>query len=191
MIGSFILSRTLVPTMASYLLVAHGDARDASVARSHDAGQGHHPRNIRWCVSSTALKSGLRRCAPPMTAIWNSLDGPPACSRAGFLALRGTVPWAGPVSGREFLSRRGCRHDLAACARAHGDADGRNRGAVRPCREAHPRRDPARDLGSIVDNIGLPVSGTNRAYLNTGGVGPEDGDILITLKKGIAPPPAM
>jgi len=42
---------------------------------------------------------------------------------------------------------------------------------------------PARDLDSIVDNIGLPVSGTNRAYLNTGGIGPEDGDILITLKK--------
>ena len=43
---------------------------------------------------------------------------------------------------------------------------------------------PPRDLDSIVDNIGLPVSGTNRAYLNTGGIGPEDGDILITLKKG-------
>ena len=43
------------------------------------------------------------------------------------------------------------------------------------------RRD---ELGSIVDNIGLPVSGTNRAYLNTGGVGPEDGDILITLNEG-------
>ena len=33
----------------------------------------------------------------------------------------------------------------------------------------------------MVDNIGLPVSGLNRAYLNTGGIGPEDGDILISL----------
>jgi multidrug efflux pump subunit AcrB len=40
---------------------------------------------------------------------------------------------------------------------------------------------PANELTAIVDNIGLPVSGLNRAYLNTGGVGPEDGDILITL----------
>jgi multidrug efflux pump subunit AcrB len=45
---------------------------------------------------------------------------------------------------------------------------------------------PPDELGSIVDNIGLPVSGTNRAYLNTGGVGPEDGDILITLNKSHA-----
>jgi multidrug efflux pump subunit AcrB len=46
---------------------------------------------------------------------------------------------------------------------------------------------PRDELGSIVDNIGLPVSGTNRAYLNTGGVGPEDGDILITLNANHAP----
>src|SRR6201999_1524465 len=46
LIGSFILSRTLVPTMASYLLVAHGDSKDASVARAHDASHGHHPQNI-------------------------------------------------------------------------------------------------------------------------------------------------
>src|SRR5215469_9406295 len=45
LIGSFTLSRTLVPTMASYLLVAHGDAKDASVAKAHDASKGHHPRN--------------------------------------------------------------------------------------------------------------------------------------------------
>ena len=36
---------------------------------------------------------------------------------------------------------------------------------------------PPDELGSIVDNIGLPVSGINRAYSNTGGIGPQDGDI--------------
>jgi multidrug efflux pump subunit AcrB len=40
---------------------------------------------------------------------------------------------------------------------------------------------------SIVDNIGLPVSGINRAYSNTGGVGPQDGDILVTLAKDHQP----
>ena len=39
-------------------------------------------------------------------------------------------------------------------------------------------------LGSIVDNIGLPVSGINLAYSNTGTIGPQDGDILIALKRG-------
>ena len=40
---------------------------------------------------------------------------------------------------------------------------------------------PPDQLKSIVDNIGLPVSGINRAYTNTGGIGPQDGDIYITL----------
>jgi multidrug efflux pump subunit AcrB len=46
---------------------------------------------------------------------------------------------------------------------------------------------PPGQIDSIVDNIGMPVSGINRAYSNDGGVGPEDGDILITLKQDHAP----
>src|SRR6202041_3294844 len=46
---------------------------------------------------------------------------------------------------------------------------------------------PARELDNIVDNIGLPFSGINMAYQNTGTIGPEDGDALIALKEGHAP----
>ena len=46
---------------------------------------------------------------------------------------------------------------------------------------------PPDQLVSIIDNIGLPVSGTNRAYSNTGGVGPQDGDILVALTKDHRP----
>jgi multidrug efflux pump subunit AcrB len=46
---------------------------------------------------------------------------------------------------------------------------------------------PARELDNIVDNIGLPYSGINMAYQNTGTIGPEDGDALIALKEGHAP----
>jgi multidrug efflux pump subunit AcrB len=38
-----------------------------------------------------------------------------------------------------------------------------------------------------VDNIGLPYSGINMAYQNTGTIGPEDGDALISLKEDHAP----
>jgi multidrug efflux pump subunit AcrB len=46
---------------------------------------------------------------------------------------------------------------------------------------------PPADLDSIVDNIGLPVSGINNAYSNTGTIGPQDGDIQVTLKKDHEP----
>eukprot|EP01037_Dinobryon_pediforme_P029143 gene29143-32684_t len=46
---------------------------------------------------------------------------------------------------------------------------------------------PADELVSIVDNIGMPVSGINRAYSNTGGVGSQDGDILVSLAENHKP----
>ena len=41
---------------------------------------------------------------------------------------------------------------------------------------------PPDALGPIVDNIGLPVSGINQTYNNSGTVGPADADLLITVK---------
>jgi multidrug efflux pump subunit AcrB len=46
---------------------------------------------------------------------------------------------------------------------------------------------PADELDSIVDNIGLSVSGINMAYNNSGTIGVEDADILISLKPHHAP----
>jgi len=40
---------------------------------------------------------------------------------------------------------------------------------------------PADELKSVVDNIGLPVSGINIAYSNSAPIGPADADILISL----------
>jgi multidrug efflux pump subunit AcrB len=42
---------------------------------------------------------------------------------------------------------------------------------------------PPEETRSIVDNIGLPISGINRAYSNTGAIGPMDGDIYVSLNE--------
>ena len=46
---------------------------------------------------------------------------------------------------------------------------------------------PPDQMDNIVDNIGLPYSGINMAYSNTGTIGPEDADVLISLKEDHAP----
>jgi len=46
---------------------------------------------------------------------------------------------------------------------------------------------PPDELGTVVDNMGLPVSGINTAYNNTGTVGSQDGDIQIALNEGHHP----
>ncbi|MBV8747892.1 MAG: efflux RND transporter permease subunit, partial [Xanthobacteraceae bacterium] len=40
---------------------------------------------------------------------------------------------------------------------------------------------PANELATIVDNIGVPVSGINMTYNNTGIIGSQDGDVQIKL----------
>jgi hypothetical protein len=46
---------------------------------------------------------------------------------------------------------------------------------------------PTDEIDGIVDNIGLSVSGINMAYNNSGTIGVEDADILISLKPDHAP----
>jgi hypothetical protein len=46
---------------------------------------------------------------------------------------------------------------------------------------------PPDELATIVDNIGMPVSGINVTYNNTGTIGTQDGDIQIKLREGHRP----
>ena len=42
---------------------------------------------------------------------------------------------------------------------------------------------PANQLEGIVDNLGIPYSGINLSYNNTGTMSAADGDILVSLKQ--------
>jgi multidrug efflux pump subunit AcrB len=46
---------------------------------------------------------------------------------------------------------------------------------------------PPDQLDTIIDNIGIPLSGIDMAYSASGTVGPQDGDIQVALKPGHAP----
>jgi multidrug efflux pump subunit AcrB len=46
---------------------------------------------------------------------------------------------------------------------------------------------PAKDLDSILDNIGLPYSGINTSYSNSGVIGSADADIQVSLNPGHKP----
>jgi multidrug efflux pump subunit AcrB len=46
---------------------------------------------------------------------------------------------------------------------------------------------PASEIETLADNIGMPISGINMTYNNTGVIGSQDGDIQIKLKEGHRP----
>jgi multidrug efflux pump subunit AcrB len=180
MIASFILSRTLVPTMAMYLLKPHAPG----VAGLEDGGPGHRPPPA-WLAHLSRFQRGFEAGFEHFREAYRNLLAMALANRAvfvsGFLAVVvasfGLAPFLGANffpsvdSGQITLHVRppvGTRIEDASAM--FGDVEQRIRQVI-----------PASEVTSIVDNMGLPTSGINTVYNNTGLIGYQDGDIFISL----------
>ena len=178
LIGSFILSRTLVPTMARYLLHAHG---------AHGGEHGSHgaTRNPfkRFQQGFERVFVFVReRYRALLTVAVNS----PVMVIGAFVAFIALSLGLWPFLGENFFPTVDSGQILMHVRAQPGtrieeiarlfDIEQTVRGVI-----------PPDELDNIVDNIGLPFSGINMAYQNTGTIGPEDGDALISLKEDHAP----
>ncbi|SER88204.1 efflux RND transporter permease subunit [Sphingobium sp. YR768] len=180
MIASFILSRTLVPTMAMYLLkphVEHGDAHLAGTAGSHNIlvrfqrGFERHFEKIRTGYIGLLHRAlGARK---PFLIGFMAI----VLLSFGLLPMLGSNFFPSVDSGQIAMHIRVPAGSRIEDTAARFDRIGRE---VRTLV-------PAAELGSITDNIGLPVSAINTIYNNSGTVGPQDGDMLISLNKGHRP----
>ncbi|MBK8018084.1 MAG: efflux RND transporter permease subunit [Betaproteobacteria bacterium] len=175
MLASYFFSRTLVPTLAKYLLRGHTDVH------------GHHARRSAWRSLHGRFESGFASMRNGYrTLLERSMEAPAAFSILVLAVCVGTaalVPWV----GRDFFpsvdagqiklhlrAKTGTR--LEETARLCDLVENRIRQIIPPA-----------ELEAILDNIGLPTSGTNLTYNNSGTVGPADADIVISLKPGHAP----
>jgi multidrug efflux pump subunit AcrB len=79
MIASFILSRTLVPTLAMYLLKPHARAPGLR-ARGRARPAGPSRRAIRWSASSAASRPSSASCARAIATCWSWPSATPGCS---------------------------------------------------------------------------------------------------------------
>jgi multidrug efflux pump subunit AcrB len=186
LIGSFILSRTLVPTMANYLMhgghAGHGEPNHL-MAPAPPPGQSRNPFK--------RFQQGFERRFERVRERYRSLLvfalGRPKLFMIGFLACVLVSFVLAPFLGENFFpsvdsgqillhvrAQPGTR--IEETARLFENVEDTIRGVI-----------PAKDLTNMVDNIGLPFSGINMAYQNTGTIGPGDGDALIALSEGHAP----
>ena len=181
MIASFVLSRTLVPVMAMYLLKPHDEGHAEYVMEAHGHGAaGKRSRNplVRFQHGFEERFSRVRDGYRAVLALALERRGVFIAGFLGFVVLSfGLAPFLGSNffpsvdSGEMTLHVRapvGTRIEDTAALFDHVE-------------DAVRQTIPADQLKTIVDNIGLPVSGINRAYSNTGGIGPQDGDIYVTL----------
>jgi multidrug efflux pump subunit AcrB len=172
MLASYFLSRTIVPTMAKYLLKGH----------EHDrVDQAKASRNpfIRFQITFEHYFEKLR------TWYYGVLG---FCMEHRVVFLLAIVAfWVGSIAllypwlGQDFFpSVDGGQFKLHV--RAHTGT--RIEDTARICDQIEDvirKEIPQAEMGTIIDNIGVPYSGLNLSYSNSATVGTADADILVTL----------
>ncbi len=173
LIGSYVLSRTLVNTMARFLL-------------AHQAAHGHGAPRPPTRNPFSLFQRGFERRFEAARNFYRRLLVTALAARgkfvAGFMvAVVGSFALA-PYLGQNFFPSV-ANTQLKLHVRAPTGTRIEDTALICDGVEAAIRRIvPHAGLGPIVDNIGLPVSGINSTYNNSGTVGPGDADILITIK---------
>ncbi|MCA8110474.1 efflux RND transporter permease subunit [Burkholderia cepacia] len=172
MLASYVLSRTLVPTLAMLLFrpqqASAGPDRSMSrFARIHHAFNEAFERLRAWYIVLLSILLVRRRFY--------------ATCFLGFCVLSTGLVF---VLGRDFFPNAdsgNIRLHMRAPTGYRIEETARLADQVeRVIRETMPPD----ELGAIVDNLGLPVSGINLSYSNAGTIGTLDGELLIALKPG-------
>jgi len=175
MLMSYLLSRTLVPTMLKYLLRSEAHIYRQGDEESEGHGpvwQTHYAFHRRFLRMRNQYQTALAWCLAHRrrVIVWF------AVLIIGSLSL---IFWVGEDffpyvdSGQMRLHVRtpeGTR--IEETERIFGQVEDEIRREV-----------PADEIDTILDNIGLPVSGINLALSDSASIGPGDGEILISLQQ--------
>jgi len=180
MIASFLLSRTLLPTMAMYLLKPH--------VPHADAARPIHQRNI-FVRFQHGFEMRFERFREGYLGILAEVLRHRRGFMIGFLGVVIATFALVPSLGSNFFPSVDAGQ-IVMHFRVPGGARIEQTAVAAEGIEREVRHIiPAHDLSSVADNIGLPNSGINVVYSNSGTIGPQDGDILIALMPGHAPTP--
>ena len=182
MICSFILSRTLVPTMANYLLRKHAPHTDM-----HGL-DGPLPRSRNPLVRfQRGFEAGFERVRLVYRELLEMALRRRALFAAGFLAFVFASFALVPFLGRDFFPSVDAGQILMHARTQIGTRVEDTSRQFAEIQKAIRQIIPPEDLGTLVDNVGMPGSGINMTYNSTGTIGTQDGDIQIKLKENHKP----
>ncbi len=178
MLASYVLSRTIVPTMAKYLLaghthheaVAHADRRNPFVRtqlafeNAFENVRGRYRKTLEACIRHRVF---FTICFFAFCAV----------------SVAGLYPWLGEdffpaIDAGQFKlhlrAQTGTR--IEETAKLCDRVDQSIRDVI-----------PASEISNILDNIGLPYSGINTSYSNSGAIGPADADVQVSFTENHRP----
>ena len=184
LVGSFLLSRTLVPTMANYLMRGHHGSHGN--AQSDAAPASQRSRNP-FRLFQQMFDRRFAQVRERYRSLLLLALGSPRIFVAGFLGCVVVSFALWPFLGENFFPAIDSGQILMHVRAQPGTRIEETARLFDLIEHSVRRTIPPDQLDNIVDNIGLPFSGINMAYQNTGTIGPEDGDALISLKEGHTP----
>jgi multidrug efflux pump subunit AcrB len=179
--ASYVLSQTLVPTLANYLLRhqrVHGlsDEADHAKASRNPFARFQHGFERRFESVRKNYLGLLQLCLQNRGKLI-----------AGFLGLSLLSFGLAPYLGQDFFPTVDGGQIKLHVRAPTGTRIEQTTSLTDRIGTAIHAMIPANELDGIVSNIGLTVSGINMAYNNSGTIGVGDADILITLKPHHAP----
>src|SRR5665213_3317696 len=176
MIWSFILSRTLVPTMAKYLLQPH---------LHHDGG--HPPSRNPLVRFQRAFEARFERMRGGYRDLLTLAMRRRPVFVLGFLGLVAVSFLLVPFLGRNFFPSVDAGNILMHVRAQVGTRVEETANQLADVQKAIRKIIPPGEIETLADNIGMPISGINMTYNNTGVIGPSDGDVQIKLREGHPP----
>jgi multidrug efflux pump subunit AcrB len=178
MIWSFILSRTLVPTMAMYLLQPH----------VHHAEGEQRPRSRNPLVRfQRGFEAGFERFRAGYSDLLALALAHRPTFVIGFLGFVGVSFLLVPYLGQNFFPSVDAGQILMHVRTQVGTRVEESANQFAEVQKVIRKIIPSDGIETITDNIGMPISGINMTYNNTGVTGPQDGDIQIKLKEDHPP----
>jgi len=180
MVSSFILSRTLVPTMANYLLLPHAPHTD-------EQGTTLTPTRNPLVHFQRGFEARFERFRGGYKGLLEMAVAHRRIFVLGFLTLVMLSFLLIPFLGRNFFPAVDGGQILMHVRVPVGTRVEETATRFAVIQSAIKRIIPAEEIATIVDNIGMPTSGINMTYNNTGLIGAQDGDIQIALKEDHKP----
>lgn len=180
MTWSFILSRTLVPTMAKYLLHPH----------PHDEnGNPLPPPESRnpLVLFQRAFEKRFERVRDVYHGLLHMALGHRKIFVVSFLGFVGVSFLLVPFLGRNFFPSVDTGQILIHVRTQVGTRVEETANKLADIQKVIRQVIPSDKIETMADNIGMPISGINLTYNNTGVIGPQDGDIQIKLKEDHKP----
>jgi multidrug efflux pump subunit AcrB len=167
MLTSYLLSRTLVPAMARYLMPETHEAQASSGL---------------WARFAGGFESGFERFRESYRVSLGKFLTRRGFGLACVAALVGSSVFLVPVVGQDFFPSVDAGMMKLHLRAPTGTRVEQTELIVDQVERAIRRIIPANELDQISDNIGLPPFAYVLAFYQTDSVGPQDADLLISLK---------